>query len=132
MRKRWTIPAVLAVGLAFGTSAAWGGTGNQAYDTTVASFGGYGYTGYQTKFYGDVPGYMNSYTVGGNYSVSARLNASDWVGAWTGYVVDDGTNHYLNHRDLSVVQDSWSVRLQFTNRYETTVQVQVDGTWRSN
>lgn len=64
----------------------------------------------------------------GSYQVSARTNSPFGTGTWTGYVVDDGTNHSLQN---SLASGS-NVRAQFRNRPQTPVQVQVDGQWRSN
>lgn len=104
------------------------GTTNQNYSTTVASLGGYGYTAFQTKAITGTAGYLGSGTVGGSYVVSARTNSPSGVGTWTGYVVSDGTTHYLYN---SLVKGA-DVRAQFRNRPQTTVQVQVSGYWRSN
>jgi len=128
VRERIATVVALAAALAFGGTSAWAGTTNQNYSTTVASLGGYGYTAFQTKAITGTAGYLGSGTVGGSYVVSARTNSPSGVGTWTGYVVSDGTTHYLYN---SLVKGA-DVRAQFRNRPQTTVQVQVSGYWRSN
>ncbi len=129
IRKRGMgVAIVVAVGLAFGGTAAWAGTTYSTYSTTVASVGGYGYTAYQTKATSGAAANLQSSNVGGSYQVSARTNSPYNVGTWTGYVVDDGTNHNLQNPTAS----GSNIRAQFKNRPQTVVSVQVDGRWRSN
>lgn len=128
MRRGVWVAITVALGVVLGGSTAWAGTTFAAYSTTVASFGGYGYTAYQTKAQAGTAADLRSTNVGGSYQVSARTNSPSGVGTWTGYVVDDGTNHYL----YNSLAPGTSVRAQFTNRPQTTVSVQVDGSWRSN
>lgn len=126
--RRIGVAIAVAVGLAFGGAAAWAGTTYTDYSTTVARLNGYGYTAFQVKTATGTAANLRSTNVGNNYQVSARTNSPFGTGTWTGYVVDDGTTHNLQN-DLS---SGSNVRAQFRNRPQTTVQVQVDGSWRSN
>ena len=129
IRKRGIGVAIaVAVGLAFGGTTAWAGTSFSPYSTTVASFGGYGYTAFQSNAFAGQAARLESSNVGRSYVVSARTNSPSGVGTWTGYVVDDGTIHDL----YNTLASNTDVRAQFRNRPQTTVQVQVDGRWRSN
>ena len=127
-RRTAMIAVALGLGIAFGATSAWAGTSFTTYSTTVGAFNGYGYTSYQTKTNANTPADLQSSNVGGSYQVSARTNSPFGTGTWTGYVVDDGTNHSLQN---SLASGS-NVRAQFRNRPQTPVQVQVDGQWRSN
>lgn len=133
MKRKMGIVMVMASGLLFGGSTAMAssgdaqpaGTDNEPYSTTVGAVGGYGYTAYQEKAISGTAGYGHSSNVGGNYSVSARMDPG---GSWTGYWIDDNQNYYL----YNSVSAGNSVRVQFKNSYTTFVDVQVSGYWRSN
>lgn len=130
MRRRSVVAAAIGVGLAFGSGTAWAGTNLTSYNTTVAGVGGFGYTGQQTKATHGATGLLISSTVGGNYEVSARMHSltTGNYGTWTGYVVTDGSSHnLLNHH-----ANGDKVRVQFKNRPQTSVSVQVSGMWKSN
>lgn len=117
----------LAVGLmAFG-GAVQAGTSYSSYDTTVASFNGSGYTGYQTKTNAGTYGNLNSSNVGGSYTVDARMQASSGTGAWARSVTDSDSRNLSNS-----VPKGTSARVQFSNDVTTPVNVQVTGSWRSN
>lgn len=130
MKKRNAMAAVLVTaGLVLGGGGAWAGTTLSSYSTTVTSFGGDGYTTYQTKSGSKTDGRVESTNVGGDYKVSVRMKSSSGTGAtWTGYVVDDGTVHKLRNSFSS----GTSVRANLHNQPLTKVSVQVDGKWKSN
>jgi len=130
MRRRSVVAAVVGIGLALGGTSAWAGTNLTTYNTTVASFGGFGYTGQQTKAIHGATGLLISGSVGGGYEVSARMHSvtAGTYGTWTGYEVETGSSHNL----LNHIANGDKVRVQFKNRPQTRVQVQVSGSWKSN
>ena len=123
--KRFAIPLVVVM-LAVGTSA-WAGTSFQSYSTTVGKFNGNGYTAYQTKSGAGTAADLRSKSVGADYVVDARLQASSGTGGWARDVGDNDTRQLWNS-----VQKGASARVQFSNDWNTSVDVQVSGTWRSN
>ena len=111
------------------STVAFAGTTYSHYETTVGKINGSGYSGYQTKVTSGANGILKSTSVGGNYTVDARMSSSCGNGAWLRNV-DDGTVEYL---DSPVTQVSGcSVRCQFSNDITTPVDVQVIGDWKSN
>ncbi|WP_232550247.1 hypothetical protein [Propioniciclava soli] len=112
--------------LAVGTSA-WAGTTFQGYSTTVGKLNGNGYTAYQTKVGAGTAADLRSGTVGADYVVDARLQAAAGTGGWARDVGDNDTRQLWNS-----VQKGASARVQFSNDWNTAVDVQVSGTWRSN
>lgn len=127
LRKKIIITLAL-LSLAGGVAQA--GYSYSGYNTTVGRFNGSGYTGFQIKSKGGANGDIYSRHVGGNYRVDARmLESNGTVGAWTRGITDYGSYYVdgnYNHRRGD------SVRLQFSNNWNTPVNVQVSGTWRSN
>lgn len=117
----------VTIALALGGSSAWAGTTNAYYSETLGPFAGVGTTATQTKTYTGMAGYVTSYEVGGSYLVTAKMRG-DTSGTWTGYVIGDGTTHYL-HNSLVAGDSVWAV---FQNRPQTTVRVAIAGQWRSN
>ncbi len=108
----------------------YAGTSYVEYSTTVGRFNGAGYTSYQTKSISGANGMLYSRSVGGDYVVDARMQKDDGVaGLWT-RDVDDNSNYYLDGH-VSHYNGS-SVRVQFSNDWNTTVNVQVEGSWKSN
>ena len=124
--KKFAIPLAVVGMLAVGTSA-WAGTSFQSYSTTVGKFNGNGYTAYQTKSGAGTAADLRSKSVGADYVVDARLQASSGTGGWARDVGDNDTRQLWNS-----VQKGASARVQFSNDWNTSVDVQVSGTWRSN
>lgn len=117
----------VTIALALGGSSAWAGTSNVFYSETLGPFAGVGTTATQTKANTGMAGYVASNSVGGSYLVTAKMRG-DTNGTWTGYVISDGTNHYL-FNSLVASDTVWAV---FQNRPQTTVRVSINGEWRSN
>ena len=124
--KKFAIPLAVVGMLAVGTSA-WAGTSFASYSTTVGKFNGTGYTAYQTKSGAGTAADLRSKSVGADYVVDARLQASSGTGGWARDVGDNDTRQLWNS-----VQKGASARVQFSNDWNTSVDVQVSGTWRSN
>lgn len=132
MKGKFVKSAVLLSVVAMVSSAVHviAGTSYEAYSTTVPAFNGSGYTAYQTKTTTGTPANLKSDSVGGSYVVDVRMididgNAGDWTRDVTDnqtYLVDGATSHTSGD----------SVRLQFSNDWNTPVSVQVEGEWRSN
>lgn len=113
----------LSVGLLASAGIVEAGTSYSGYSTTVGKFNGSGYTGYQTKSTSGKYGNLSSGTVGGNYVVDARMSS----GSWVRNVTDN------DYRSLpNSVASGNSARVQFSNDFDTPVNVQVSGSWRSN
>lgn len=132
MRKSKTFKAFLITGilLALGSGSVYAGTGYQSYNTTVAKFNGNGYTGYQTKQINGANGGLSSSSVGGDYLVDARMQELNGPsGLWT-RDIDDG--HYYELDGHPNHSNGDSIRIQFSNDWNTPVNVQVRGKWRSN
>mgnify|MGYP004453715603 CR=1 FL=1 len=111
------------------STVAFAGTTYSYYNTTVGKFNGSGYSGYQTKVTSGANGLLKSSTVGGNYTVDARMSSTAGNGAWLRNV-DDGTVAYLDSPVSQV--NGCSVRCQFSNDITTPVDVQVTGYWKCN
>lgn len=127
---RSTITAVLAAGIIFGGGAiANAGNSWQGYDTIVGRLNGSGFTSTQTKAASDRRSNVDVRTVGGSYAVDFRAQRSDgarsssWVrnvrGGWSG-----GVNNTVKRGE--------AIRIQFSNKLSTPVDVRVTGRWRSN
>lgn len=73
---------------------------------------------------------MSSDYVGSDYVVDARMQEDDGTaGSWTRDVDDNSYYELDGHFDHKY----WDyVRVQFSNDWNTTVDVQVVGSWRSN
>lgn len=117
----------LALGLLAVGGAAEAGTSYSGYNTTVGKFNGSGYTAYQTKTTSGAYGNLNSTTVGGSYTVDARMQSSTGTGAWVRSVGDNDSRTLPNS-----VSSGRSARAEFSNDATTPVDVQVSGSWRSN
>jgi len=100
----------------------------QAFNTTVGSFNGNGYTGYLSKTNSGTNANVRNFSAGGGYSVRVRMQSSSANGAWTGYQ-SSGSFNVSAHSDHG---GGTSVRLNFNNRLTTPVSVQVQGDWRPN
>ncbi|MCM3732977.1 hypothetical protein M3196_15085 [Fictibacillus nanhaiensis] len=124
--------ALLTGVLALATSASvYAGTSYTSYSTTVGDTNGSGYTGYdQTKSTSGANGYIKSTSVGGDYVVDVRmLDAQGNGGDWDRNI-DDGTNSALDGHVNHIKDDK--MRLQFSNDWNTPVDVQVTGSWKSD
>lgn len=122
--------SVVAIPVLLGTTMVFAGSSYIGYNTTVGRLNGNGYTGYQTKSTSGANGNLSSSLVGGRYFVDVRMQESNGTaGAWArdvrsgSYRDLDGN---VNHRRGD------SIRLQFSNDFDTPVAVQVSGSWRSN
>lgn len=110
-----------------GISAAYAGGKLTDYNTTVSKFNGSGYSGYQTKSVSSKAGRLESKSVGGRYTVDARMNAASGTGPWVRRINDN------DHRDLpNGVGAEKKTRVQFSTNLTTRVNVQVSGKWKSN
>lgn len=128
--KKTTTRLMLALGaaaLALGGVSANAGTTYTSYNTTVGKFNGNGYTGYQNKTTSSAAGNLRSGTVGGSHVVDARMQASAGTGAWARGVNDNESRTLTNS-----VGTGKSARVQFSTNWNTRVDVQVTGSWRSN
>jgi hypothetical protein len=127
-KKIAAIAGVMTIAAAVSVSA---GTTYSNYSTTVGAFNGSGYTGYsQTKTSSGANGYIKSSTVGGNYVVDVRMqdaqgNSGDWLRN-LGDNDDRAIDGHINH----IKGDD--MRLHFSNDFDTSVNVQVSGQWKSN
>ncbi len=122
---------VTAVALLATAGVAQAGFTNKSYNTTVGSWGGKGYTGTDVKVQTDADAYIKSVSVGGSYQVDAcvALPTTGWCTAFAEVVrLDDNVTRYPGN---SVVAGN-NPRIMFTNDWNTVVNVQVTGQWRSN
>lgn len=127
--KNLVLTGVIAI--AGSISAYAGTTPYSAYDLTVPRLNQSAYTGYtQTKTVRGATGNIDSWTVGGNYTVDVRmLDAQGNAGAWARNV-GDNTNKVLGGHNNHLKGDS--MRAQFSSDLSTTVNVSIDGAWRSD
>lgn len=131
MIKKKILKSITAAGLAtmlFAT-AAFAGTSTTGYNTTVGKFNGSGYSTYQTKATAGANGWIYSTRVGGNYKVDVRMDSPSGNGSWL-RSVDDGTSASLPGSSSQIT--GASVRLKFSSNITTPVNVQVEGSWKSN
>mgnify|MGYP001630639534 CR=1 FL=1 len=129
MKKIKTLLAVFAIFI-FGSMMVYAGTTYEGYNTTVGRLNGNGYTAYQTKYIGGANGDLSSDYVGSDYVVDARMQEDDGTaGSWTRDVDDNSYYDLDGHIDHKYGD---YVRVQFSNDWNTTVDVQVGGSWRSN
>ena len=126
MKKKLATIA-LAVGLLAVAGFAEAGTAYTNYNTTVGKFNGSGYTSYHTKASSGKYGNLRSTSVGGSYTVDARMQASSGTGAWVRSVNSNQVRNLPNS-----VSKGNRARVQFSNDLTTPVNVQVTGSWRSN
>ncbi|WP_372428921.1 hypothetical protein [Lysinibacillus fusiformis] len=103
------------------------GTDFKDYSTTVGAVNGSAYTDYQVKDTSKADGYLDSYNVGGNYKVDARMTASTGTGSWVR--IDDNMGYFIPN---SITSGNSTTRMQFSNDVTTPVNVQVTGKWASN
>ena len=117
------------VALVLSGAAAYAGTSYESYSTTVGKFDGNGYTSYQKKASTGTDGTLQSSSVGGSHVVDARMQAQSGggTGAWARGVNDGETRTLKNS-----VGKSGKARVQFSTNWNTRVDVQATGSWRSN
>lgn len=109
-------------------SAVYAGTTATAYTSMVARLNGSGYTPYQTKAYTGYNGVVYSEAVGAGYVVDARMEGSS-DGAWIRDLNDNQTRSLPSNSNQTAGS---SIRLQFSNDWNTPVNVVVSGSWKSN
>lgn len=129
MKKVKVLLVAMAVAV-LGSVVTYAGTAYVSYNTTVGRLNGSGYTGYQSKSVSGANGDLRSGSVGGSYVVDARIiDSAGHVGSWTRNIGDNG-NYVLDGNVKHTSGDR--VRVQFSNDWNTPVNVQVTGSWRSN
>lgn len=109
-------------------TAVFAGTTATVYSTMVARLNGSGYTPYQTKAYTGNSGVLYSETVGGGYVVDARMEGA-YDAAWIRDVNDYQTRTLPSNSNQKAGS---SIRVQFSNDWNTPVNVLVEGDWKSN
>ena len=121
--------SMIAATLFAGAGVAHAGTSYSSYSTTVGAFNGNGYTGGQTKAVSNRSGNLRSVAVGGRYTVDARMQRTNGnnSGSWVRNVNSSQTRNLPNRLPAQS-----RVRVHFSNDLLTPVQVQVEGSWRSN
>jgi hypothetical protein len=128
IRSKILAACAMAAVLMGGAGAAWAGTSWATFNTTVGKFNGSGYTGNQTKTTGGAYVQLKNLAVGGSYVVDARAQQQNGSnsGAWANNLGDGATANLSNSINAGV-----STRVQFSNELLTPVDVQVQGSWRS-
>ncbi len=128
--KKLNVLLFIFIIFAAGTIMVKAGTSYREYSTTVGKLNGNGYTSFQTKSVSGANGNLQSSMVGGDYLVDARMQKDDGVsGKWTRDITDDryyDLDGHVNHFSGD------NIRIQFSNDWNTVVDVQVTGNWRSN
>ena len=109
-------------------TAVLAGTSSTGYKTIVGKLNGYGFSGYQTKTYTGNSGVLYSSLVGGAYVVDVRMDGI-YDGAWVRDVNDYQTRTLPS---TSGQTSGSSIRLKFSNDWNTSVDVLVSGSWQSN
>lgn len=128
MSKKKIIAGILSASLLIAGSVCYAGSWTP-YNTTVGAFNGQGFTGSSTANESkDHTAWLDSSTVGGNYTVDARLqgySGSSYKapGPWIQKVTDDKL--YLYNYALGFKFKKG--RFQFSNDLTTPVKVQVSG-----
>lgn len=126
MKKKGKALMLLIALIVMGSVSAYAGTYMEEFSTTVPRFNGSGYTKYQKKVLSSMDADVQIDYVGGDYVVDARLvsnnRKSDWVKD-----IDDGMYFYIPN----TVQEGKRCRVEFSNDWDTPVNVQVEGEWRS-
>lgn len=128
MKKITKILLTAFVFILLSGTAVMAGTSTTTYLTVVGKLNGYGYSGYQTKTYTGNSGVLYSSSVGAGYVVDARMDgASD--GAWIRDVNDYQTRTLPSTSGQTAGS---SIRVNFSNDWNTLVDVLVSGSWKSN
>ncbi len=128
MKKAILFVAMLLV-IGLGTKV-YAGTSYVNYNTTVGKFNGSGYGADQTKVTSGANGYIKSTSVGGDYEVDVReLDDDGNAGEWTRNIKDGSEKSVSGHRYTTKGD---RVRLEFSNDWNTPVDVQVTGKYKSN
>ncbi|MGM0836762.1 MAG: hypothetical protein ACQEV7_11440 [Bacillota bacterium] len=96
---------------------------SHGYSETVGKFNGSAYTYYykNTEVHNIE---LNSYTVGGDYTVDARPQIKDWTTYYKWATIDDWQNVAWQY---PFADDGGEVRIQFSNDLSTPVNVNVTG-----
>ncbi|MDD2371084.1 MAG: hypothetical protein PHQ32_03680 [Firmicutes bacterium] len=128
MKKITKILLTAFVFILLSGTAVMAGTTSTSYLTVVAKLNGNGYTGYQTKAYTGNSGVLYSGSVGGGYVIDARMEGSSDA-AWIRDVNDNQTRTLPSN---SYQYAGNSYRVQFSNDWNTLVDVLVSGSWKSN
>lgn len=124
------ISVVVVTCVVASSMCAFAGSTWESYSTTVGKLNGSGYTAYQTKKTTGASCGLQSVSVGADYVVDVRsIDNKGNSAAWARNVSD---NDYRAIDGSSKHTSGSSVRLQFSNKLTTPVNVQVSGTWRSN
>jgi len=125
-KKIVTLCAILCL---LGTSMAYAGTTYKSFSTTVGRVNGTGYTAYQKKAKTGADADLKTTSTGG-YELDVRMiDENGCVGAWRKNIYQKDTYTVPGHQLQFAGYDA---RLQFSNDLTTLVNVQVEGTWRSN
>jgi hypothetical protein len=132
MMKKKRITALLFGVIAIASSInVAAGTNYVGYDETVGPYDGYAYTPYDhVKSTSGANGYIRSWTVGGTYNVDVRMVDDDGTGGDWRRDLNDGTIGSLDGNQNHLKGES--MRLQFSNDWNTPVHVRVTGDWRSD
>lgn len=128
--KKLLATGLVSIGVGTGLMAnVHAGTVFTNYDLTVPRFSGNAYTSYnQTKTTTRAAGNIRSTSVGGGYTIRARMQSSSYNGAFVN--IQSGTNTPLPAHNNHYAGNS--MRLNLRNQLTTTVNVQARGSWRSN
>lgn len=123
------IVALCAILCLLGTSMAYAGTTYKSFSTTVGKINGSGYTAYQKKAKTGADADLKTTNTGG-YELDVRMiDENGTVGAWKKNVKNKNTYTVPGHQ---LHFANYDARLQFSNNVTTLVDVQAEGTWRSN
>lgn len=128
MKKATKILLTTFVFMLLSGTAVLAGTTSTNYLTVVAKLNGYGYSNFQTKTYTGNTGSMYSSSVGGGYVVDVRMvgpSNAEWIRD-----LNDYQSRSLPSNSSQTAGSS--IRLQFSNDWNTPVDVLVSGTWKSN
>lgn len=112
------------------TTFAFAGKDMVSFSTTVAGFGGTGYTAFQRKSISGANGWIKYDSVGGGYRISARM--IDDKGNVGEYFRDQTTGASGTLPGYYKFYAGGKGRVQFYNAWNTFVNVQAEGSWKSN
>lgn len=128
MNKKKVMSGLLAAAVLLVGSVCYAGSW-KAYDTTVGAWNGQGFTGSSTaEEIEDHQAWLDSFTVGGDYTVDARLQGY-YNGSYRapGKWIQDVTDNKWYYYGYSLGFDFKKGRFQFSNDLTTPVKVQVTG-----
>lgn len=131
-KKMFATAMVMLVFVGTMSLSAFAGTSFTSYNTVVGKVNGNGYSANQTKSTSGANGRIISTSVGGNYLVDVRMQKSDGTasGDWYNNLTDNMDTGYNVDGDVGQTAGS-NVRLHFSNKLTTPVDVQVIGSWCS-